>query len=78
MVRLTKPEQETIIRTSAADSKWFISTHDRRMITLLQNRGWGKDLELVDGCWFIEVPYKAVTIRTKQCVMNPKPRGAKK
>ena len=39
-MNLTKSEQETIIRGSAADQVWDIVTADSRVKTRLKRRGW--------------------------------------
>jgi hypothetical protein len=40
---LTREEQETIIRSSAADQEWDICTADPRIIRKLEKRGYQKE-----------------------------------
>ena len=71
---LTKSEQETHLWAGADEDHWQVFTEDRKVITLLKNRGWVPDKVVRGSYWFI-MPRKAVTIRSRDSVMNPKARG---
>ena len=62
--RLTKEEQETVIRSSAADQEWDVCTADPRFIRYLKRQGYepGPDHQFPDhmSC---KVPFRKLRIR---------------
>jgi len=66
-MKLSKIEQETIIKGNAADDKWEIVTADPKIKRLMEKRGWEQD-DRVNPWGYVSywVPYKAVSIRTKE------------
>jgi hypothetical protein len=88
--RLTKAEQETVIRSSAANQEWDVCTADPRFIRYLKRQGYepGPDHQLRDhlSC---RVPFRRLRISKKvvltdekraqlaiQLKMTPRNRGA--
>jgi hypothetical protein len=64
--RLTKEEQETVIRSSAADQEWDVCTADPRVIRYLKRQGYEPepDYQLRDhlSC---RIPYRKLRISKK-------------
>ncbi len=73
---LTNTERETHLWIAADEDAWLIFTEDKKMITLMRNRGWTKDNQkhMFGGSWYT-LPRRAITIRSKESVINPKARG---
>jgi len=71
---LTRAEQETHLWAAADEDIWHVYTEDKKVITLLKNRGWEPRKKVRTGHWYT-LPRKAVTIRSAASVMNPKARG---
>jgi len=71
---LTKSEQETHIWAAGDDVEWAICTEDKKMITLLHNRGWVEYKE-ENGTYWFSMPRKAISVRSKSSVLSPKKRG---
>lgn len=69
VVKLTKAEQETIIRAAGDDKEWHVWSDDPKMVRKLKKQGWD-----VDG-GFCKIPLNGITIRKRDSVENPKPRG---
>jgi hypothetical protein len=65
---LTREEQETVIRCSAADHSWDVVTADGRMKTKLRRAGYeGKpDHQLSAPFEKFEIPFNALSIRSQK------------
>ena len=59
---LTRMEQETIFRTSAADKEWDFYSRDPKFKRLLERRGY-EVREDHQGLWSCRLSLSAVTIR---------------
>ncbi len=75
-MKLAKEERETIIRASAADTTWDIWTDDPKIERRMARNGW-KGVVHGSGQRF-SIPLRAVTIRKRKAVMEPKRRGGSK
>lgn len=71
---LTKAEQETHLWAAADEDHWIVFTEDKKMITLMKNRGWDPTSKKGESYWYM-IPRKAISVRSKKSVMNPKKRG---
>jgi hypothetical protein len=61
--RLTKEEQETGIRSSAADQEWDVCTADPRMIRYLTRRGWTLQPDYQDSTFlFCRLPFAKLRV----------------
>jgi hypothetical protein len=76
---MTAPERETVILSSDADQNWSIHTHQRRILTKLRHAGWEPKEDLAFGSQpggRFEIPYEALTIRSRDSVENPREGNA--
>ena len=64
-MKLTRDEQETVIRSSAADREWDIVTADGRVKTKLRRAGYHPtaDHQLSDPYLKYTIPFAKVSIR---------------
>jgi hypothetical protein len=61
--RLTKEEQETVIRCSAADQEWDVCTADPRMIRYLTKRSWTRQPDYQDSTFlFCRLPFAKLRV----------------
>jgi len=62
--RLTKEEQETVIRCSAADQEWDVCTADPRFIRYLKRQGYEPEPDYQLGDYLsCRVPFRRLRIR---------------
>ncbi len=64
-MNLTREEQETVIRCSAADQEWDICTADPRMIHHLEKQGYSSvpDHQLSDPYVAFRIPFRSLRAR---------------
>lgn len=72
-----KSERETHMWAASDEDEWQICTEDKKMITLLINRGWNPVSTKVAymTTYMFVLPRKAISIRSEKSVRNPKSRG---
>ncbi len=73
---MTREEQETVIRKSAADDAWDIWTCDPKFIHLLERRGYEPqpDHQSKNGkAVSIQIPYRQLTLRSRMQKKRPGP-----
>ena len=64
--RLTKEEQETVIRCSAADQEWDVCTADPRFIRYLKRQGYEPEPDYQLGDYLsCRIPYRKRRISKK-------------
>ena len=59
---MTREEQETIFRTSAADDDWEFYSRDPKFKRLLERRGYSV-IEDKYGLWSCKIPLRALSVR---------------
>ena len=68
---LSRMEQETLCRTSAADKEWDFYTRDPKFRRRMEKRGWPIQADH-QGLWSCKIPLKAIIIRSKDSMNRPK------
>ena len=72
-MKLTREEQETIIRANALDQEWDVFTEDPRMIRYLTKQGYKleHDYQISDG-WMCMVPFRKLRISRREVKRSAK------
>lgn len=69
---LTRAEQETFFRKSAADDVWDFYTRDPKFKRLLERRGYIVKADH-QGLWSATIPQKALSVRSVRKHVEPTP-----